>query len=354
MSPIHLVFLVLALSMPASTWALNSLPFMKDSFLNLKEDLSEAKSNKKTLMVLYEQEGCPYCTEMHKTTFTDPEIVALLKNKFDLVQLDIWGGREIIDLKGVAHTEKEWARKLGIQFSPMVMFFDAGGNEVFRMPGYYKPAVFKSALHYVAEGKYKAVPFRDYANQHAVPATADTKIGQAAPSPGNLQTRLATLAKSNKGVALLFEQASCDECTDFRNQALKRQDIANTLGSHYDIVAIDMRGKNTLVDFDGVPRSEQQLAVKYSIQTAPTMVFIGPQGQEVLRHNSYLKPEHFLTLLTYITTDARLKHKSFQDWLRVKDVPQRKINNQGSKGGTTGTAKQNPNYRVNRGYLSNL
>lgn len=324
MNQLLTIFLVIGLSLPTSTWALNSLPFMKDSFLNLKEDLSEAKVNKKTLMVLYEQDGCPYCTEMHKTTFTDPEIVALLKNKFDLVQLDIWGGREITDLKGAAHTEKEWARKLGIQFSPMIMFFDASGNEVFRIPGYYKPALFKTALHYVAEGKYKTVPFRDYANQHALPTTPDTKIGHAALSPGNLQTLLATSAKSNKGVALLFEQALCGECTDFRNQALKRQDIANMLGTHYDIVPIDMRGKNTLVDFDGVTRSEQQLAAKYSIQTAPTMVFIGPQGQEVLRHNSYLKPEHFLTLLTYITTDARLKHKSFQDWLRVKDVQARK------------------------------
>ena len=322
MSPIHALFLVLALSMPASAWALNSLPFMKDSFLNLKEDLAEAKTNGKTLMVLYEQDGCPYCTEMHKTTFIDPEVVALLKNKFDVVQLDIWGGREIIDLSGAMHTEKQWARKLGIQFSPMIVFFDASGKEVFRIPGYYKPDLFKTALHYVADRKFQTLPFRDYVSQQASPPAPHAKISPA--TPRNLQSLLAASAKSNKGVALLFEENSCRDCTDFRTSALQRKDIADRLSAHYAVVPIDIKGVDTLIDFEGMSRSGAQLAAKYSIQTAPTMVFIGSQGQEVLRHNSYLKPDHFLNLVIYLTSDARLKHKSFQDWLRVKDVPTRK------------------------------
>lgn len=318
MNPIPAILLAVTVLLATPTWALNSLPFMKDSFLNLKEDLAEAKINGKTLMVLYEQDGCPYCTEMHKTTFVDPEVVQLLKNKFDVVQLDIWGGREIVDISGGTHTEKQWARKLGIQFSPMIVFFDASGKEVFRIPGYYKPALFKTALHYVANRKYLTLPFRDYASQQV--SLNIPHINVLSTAPANLRSALAASATSGKGVALLFEESQCRDCQEFRTGALQRKDIADRLGAHYQVVPIDIAGTRTVVDVDGVSRSGPQLAAKYSIQTTPTMVFIGPQGNEVLRHNSYLKPDHFLNLVIYLTSDARLKHKSFQDWLRVKDA----------------------------------
>lgn len=314
-----LIFLA-SLILPVPSLALNALPFMKDSFLNLRDDLKEATADQKTLMILYEQDGCPYCIEMHKTTFTDPQILATLKKNFEVIQLDIWGGREITDLNGVTHTEKDWARKLGIQFSPMIMFFDASGKEIFRIPGYYKPALFATALNYVAQGQYKTLPFRAYLAQQASPVAGEAKESLVSTS-GNLQALLAAAAKSQKGVALLFEQGSCAECSEFRNKALNRGDIAKKLRSHYEWVAIDIGSERKLVDTDGLIRNGKQLAAKYAIQTVPTMIFIAANGQEVLRHDSYLKPEHFLTLLTYLTTDARQKYKSFQDWLRVKNSP---------------------------------
>lgn len=314
-----LIFLA-CLILPNPSFALNALPFMKDSFLNLRDDLREATTNQKTLMVLYEQDGCPYCIEMHKTTFTDPQIVAILKKNFEVIQLDIWGGREITDLNGVTHTEKDWARKLGIQFSPMIMFFDASGKEIFRIPGYYKPALFSTALNYVAQGQYKTLPFRSYLAQQAPPTAEGTKESSVATS-GNLQALRAAAAKSQKGVALLFEQGSCAECSEFRDKTLKRGDIAKKLGSHYEWTAIDIGSERRFVDTDGLIRNGKQLAARYAIQTLPTMIFIAQNGREVLRHDSYLKPEHFLTLLTYLTTDARHKYKSFQDWLRVKNSP---------------------------------
>lgn len=309
-----------SLILPHPSFALNAQPFMKDSFLNLQDDLREATANKKILMVLYEQDGCPYCIEMHKTTFTDPQIIATLKKNFEVVQLDIWGGREITDLNGVTHTEKDWARKLGIQFSPMIMFFDASGKEIFRIPGYYKPSLFATALKYVAQEQYKNLPFRAYLAQPTSPAAGAAKENLVAPS-GNLQALLAAAAKSQKGVALLFEQGSCEECSEFRHKALNRADIAKKLGSHYEWTAVNIGSKRKLVDTDGVIRTGKQLAARYAIQTVPTMIFIAPNGQEVLRHDSYLKPEHFLTLLIYLTTDARQKYSSFQDWLRVKNSP---------------------------------
>ena len=43
--------------------------WFKDSFLEINEDIEEAKENNKHFMVFMDLEGCPYCTRMLKENF---------------------------------------------------------------------------------------------------------------------------------------------------------------------------------------------------------------------------------------------------------------------------------------------
>src|SRR5690606_4822234 len=43
-----------------------------ESFLDLKEDLAEAEKAGKSLAIIFEQRGCPYCKETHVTNLADP------------------------------------------------------------------------------------------------------------------------------------------------------------------------------------------------------------------------------------------------------------------------------------------
>ncbi len=149
-------------------------PWFINSFLDLKEDLADAKSEGKTLAVLWELKGCPYCKVLHTTNFVRPEILELMRSKFTVLQLNYLGGRQVIDFDGEEISEKKLARKHGVRFTPTIQFFgpDSDGKngakkEIFRMAGYYKPFHFLAMLEFIDEGAYRNTPFRKFLSSKA-------------------------------------------------------------------------------------------------------------------------------------------------------------------------------------------
>jgi thioredoxin-related protein len=138
--------------------------FKTDSFLILKEDLAEAKAKGKRLAILWEQKGCPYCRDLHAVNLGDPKASAYIKERFEIIQLNLWGAREVEDFDGQKLPEKELARKYRINFTPTIQYFPETASEmqgkkgeeaeVARMPGYFRPFHFISMFEYVAEKRY--------------------------------------------------------------------------------------------------------------------------------------------------------------------------------------------------------
>ena len=136
------------------------------SFLELNEDLKTAGVEGKHLMVIFEQAGCPYCKELHEINFKDQEIVDLIKKKFVVVQLDLWGSREATDLLGNVMEERDLARQWLVNYTPTTVFLSSdkhsGSNEVFRTPGYLKKFHYASALEFVSSKAYQKLDFQRY------------------------------------------------------------------------------------------------------------------------------------------------------------------------------------------------
>ena len=132
--------------------------FNHTSFLDLADDNKEALQAGKRLAILFEQKGCPYCREMHRVNFAIPEIVDYITANFNVVQLNLWGDREVTDVDGDALSEKKYGRKHRVMFTPTILFLGADGKEVFRMPGYFKPFHFKHIFVYVKEEAYLTEP----------------------------------------------------------------------------------------------------------------------------------------------------------------------------------------------------
>ena len=138
-------------------------PWFLDSFMELNDDLTEASKDRKFLAVLFEQRGCPYCRELHQVNFAKKDVRNYLDAHFKVIQLDMWGSREVTDFDGKAMPEKDIAIRWGVNFTPTMVFFPndpaaAKGKtgkqvEIARMPGYFKPFHFLSMLEYVREGK---------------------------------------------------------------------------------------------------------------------------------------------------------------------------------------------------------
>ncbi|MGB0440942.1 MAG: thioredoxin family protein, partial [Paracoccaceae bacterium] len=67
---------------------LHKQPWMRDTFLDLREDLDEARAEGKRLVLFFEQRGCIYCTKMHTEVFSDPAVSDYIDENFFVVQLN--------------------------------------------------------------------------------------------------------------------------------------------------------------------------------------------------------------------------------------------------------------------------
>ena len=147
-------------------------PWFLESFLELSDDLAAATSAGKRLAIMWELRGCPYCRETHLVNFAKPEITDYIRTRFEILQLNIVGSREVTDFDGEKISEKQLAQKYGVRYTPTFQFFPertAGladktprEREVTRAQGYLEPPRFLSLFRYVAERAYEKGTLDDY------------------------------------------------------------------------------------------------------------------------------------------------------------------------------------------------
>ena len=146
-------------------------PWFTESFMILREDIEDAAANNKRVAVIIEQRGCPYCKEMHEVNLAIPEIVDYIKANYSVIQLNMWGSREVTDLDGKQMEERELVRRWRVNFTPTIVYLPTpeelanGKVEVARIPGYFKPFHFQSMFEFVKEGAYKSGSFQRYAQE---------------------------------------------------------------------------------------------------------------------------------------------------------------------------------------------
>lgn len=150
-------------------------PWFSDTFLDMQDDLAEATAEGKDLLILFEQKGCPYCRELHEVNFARAEIVDYIQAHYLVIQINMWGDREVTDFDGEVLSEKNLANKWSIQFTPTTIMFARDGAapadfraaEAFRLPGYLKPFHYASSLEYVVMDQYKTLPFQRFVQARA-------------------------------------------------------------------------------------------------------------------------------------------------------------------------------------------
>jgi len=147
-------------------------PWFLESLLELSDDLEGAAEKGRRFAVMWELRGCPYCRDTHLVNFAKPEIADFVRERFDILQLNIIGAREVVDFDGEKISEKKLAEKYGIRFTPTFQFFperSAGlatrkprEREVARAQGYLVPEHFLAMFKFVSERAYEKGNLRDY------------------------------------------------------------------------------------------------------------------------------------------------------------------------------------------------
>jgi thioredoxin-related protein len=272
-----------------------------DTFLELRDDVREAAAQGKRLMLYFGQDGCPYCTALMQTNFSQRSISDKAQRHFVAVALNLWGDREVMWLDGRRMSEKALGRELRVQFTPTLLFLDERGKVVLRLNGYLPPHRFEAALDYAAGLAGRGMRYDEYVK---------TTIKEAASATLQDEDFFAILPVALTGakpVALLFETPYCAGCDELHRDGLRRPEVRRLLErfSVYRLTLSDLRTPQTTW--------ARELRVAYT----PTIV-IFDRGKEVLRLDTYLRPFHLVSALDYVASGAYRKEPSFQRYLQAR------------------------------------
>ena len=288
--------------------------WFKQSFLDIREDIEEASKGGRRLVLYFYQDGCPYCKKLLEINFSQKDIVDKTRQGLDVIAINMWGDREVIDFDGQPTTEKNFAADLKVNFTPTLLFLDEQGEVLMRLNGYYPPHKFVTVVDFVAQRKEKEMSFRDYWARVSPPA-ASGKLhtdGAYLQPPYRLAER-----RGGKPLLVLFEQKDCPPCDELHLDILKREQIAKTL-ERFDVVLLDMWSETPLQTPDGTDTTALEWSKQLNIQYAPSMVLFDEAGQEVFRREAYLKAFHTQGSMDYVLSGAYKSEPSFQRYLQER------------------------------------
>lgn len=288
--------------------------WFKRSFLDIREDVSEASESHKRVVLYFYQDGCPYCKKLLETNFGLRDIVERTRRYFDVIAINMWGDREVTDFAGNSTTEKQFAATLQVMFTPTLLFLNERGDVLIRLNGYYPPHKFATVIDYVGEHRDTELTFRDYLAKHS-PVVARGALHDDAhylKPPYRLAERA-----GGKPLLVLFEQQDCAQCDELHADILKRQE-STALLSQFDVVLLDMWAATPVQ----TPRGKQTTASDWSralnVQYAPTMVLFDASGNEVFRTEAYLKAFHLQSSMDYVLSGAYREQPSFQRYIQAR------------------------------------
>ena len=289
--------------------------WFKESFLDVREDLSEAISaGKQGLMVYFGQENCAYCEALMEVNFGLDDIVTYTRKHFDAISIDIWGARDLVDLDGDHLTEREFALVNDTNFTPSLIFYNAAREEAFKLRGYYPPYKFRAALEYVADEHYRFESFREYlarANPPPKFEVEDLNEQSFFERPPYFLDRSRITA--SQPLAVFFEQRDCHACDILHSAPMENERVLRMLQG-MQVVQLDMWSDTPVLTPDGSRTRAREWAQKLNIFYAPTLVFFDEQGVEILRLESVVGLYRLGRVLQYIGEGGYKTGMDYQTW----------------------------------------
>ncbi|MFV1983458.1 MAG: thioredoxin family protein [Thiohalomonadales bacterium] len=291
--------------------------WFKEGFLNLNEDVAEAAQQNKRLMLIFHQPGCPYCNALVERNLAQKDIEQKVRKNFDVISINMWGDREIVNIGSKTFTEKSFAEALKVQFTPTILFFNEQGKIILRLNGYLPPNRFKIAINWVADKQEKDISYRNYVAKNSL-KSIEKNNGQLISEKYFLKQPydISKLKnnKKNKPYALLFEQKDCPNCTLLHSKVLSEKSTLNII-NQFSIIQLDMWADTPITDKTGIKTTAKQLAKKYDVKYAPTIIVFNAEGMEIIRSEAFFKTFHTQGIFHYVLSESYKKQPSFQRYL---------------------------------------
>ena len=130
----------------------------EDFFIPPPHNLDRSRfPSKRPLVVFFEQGNCHACDVLHGQPLREPAVNRVIR-KFDNVQLDIRSDTPVITPSGERTSAKQWAKELGIFYTPSLLFFDEQGKEIIRVDSVVRFYRLRNVINYINNKGYLYEP----------------------------------------------------------------------------------------------------------------------------------------------------------------------------------------------------
>ena len=295
--------------------------WFKLSFLEISEDIKEAKEqNKKGLIIYFGQKYCPYCKAHIKNNWGQNDIVKYTQKNFDVIAINVKGQRPVLNIDGKSYTEKSFSALKKTNFTPSILFYNAQGQEILRLRGYRPPYQFRAALEYVADKHYKKETFRNYmarAESALGFGKAELNTNEAFNSPPYLLDR--SRIKAEQPLMVVFEQKHCHACDILHGGPFTRPEIESQL-LKLEAIQLDVNSEQPIITPGGKKTSATKWAEQLDINYSPTIVLFDEGGKEIIRIESVVWFYRLRSVLKYVLSGGYKKYPTFQLWRQAKNM----------------------------------
>jgi thioredoxin-related protein len=147
-------------------------------WMTFEQALAKSKTEKRKIFIDVYTDWCGWCKVMDKKTFSDPQVVKLLNEKFYPVKLNA-EQRGDIEFSGktfkfVSNGQSGYhelaASLLNNQLSyPTVVFLDEDFKMIQPLPGYKEAGEFHKIASYIGNDNYKTEKWQDFQNTYKSP-----------------------------------------------------------------------------------------------------------------------------------------------------------------------------------------
>lgn len=132
------------------------------AFVSFDEGLRRAAKESKPVFVYFGRYGCAWCDWTNRETFSNAQLRKLYTDHFVLVYVDAESGKRLTLPNGERITEAELGTRFRAFATPLFVYLDAQGKEIFKAPGFKTVDDFKEFNHYVVDGHYKTQKLMEY------------------------------------------------------------------------------------------------------------------------------------------------------------------------------------------------
>ena len=267
------------------------LPWFKKSFLEITEDVEEAKEGNKHVMLFFHLDGCPYCEQMVQN-FDKAFLKGSIQENFEVIAINIRGDLEVAMDEDQTLSEKALAAKIGVQWTPTVVFLNQKNEIVAKTNGYRTPQKFKQVLDFVRHKAYETQTLAGYIE--GIEKSGNYRLKQH-----SMYRDVSDFSSIETPLAVIFEDKECDACEYFYNTTLKDK-ITLSAFDAFTVVRLDANSTRAIVDNDGDKTTPKAWAKELNLNYRPGIVLFN-QGDEITRIDGFLYAFHFREALRYVS-----------------------------------------------------